>query len=65
MRNYHILFGERNKGLKYGLNKWSTDSLINELRYVFSKSEEDITYHDIEKIEIIYNILTERGVTKC
>ena len=65
MRNYHILFGERNAGLKYCLNKWPTDELIIELKCIFSKNEEDITYHDIDKIEIIYNILTERGVTAC
>lgn len=56
------IIGERNIGLKYGLNKMSTDELICEMKKLSSK--DDITFHDIEKFGIICEILKKRGILK-
>ena len=57
----YIIIGERNLGIKCNFKNCTTEQLIRELKYICNKKEE-ITYHDIDKIHIIYKILQEREV---
>lgn len=62
MADYNIFLGERNMGLKHYFKQCSNNELINELKRICKKKNEDIYYHDVEVVIIILSILKQREV---